>query len=85
MSAPLERARLADERGFVALWLRDVPVHDPSFGDLGQVFDPFPYLGYLAAATTHVALGTAAIALPLRHPCTSRRWPPRSTSSAVVG
>ncbi|MFJ1958759.1 LLM class oxidoreductase [Streptomyces microflavus] len=61
-------AQAADQLGFTALWLRDVPIWDPAFGDAGQVFDPFPYLGYLAAATERIQLGTAAVALPLRHP-----------------
>lgn len=68
MALHADRARLADRWGFAALWLRDVPLYAPGFGDAGQVFDPFPYLGYLACATHRVALGTAAIALPLRHP-----------------
>ncbi|WNI18810.1 LLM class oxidoreductase [Actinacidiphila sp. ITFR-21] len=63
-----ERAALADRLGYTALWLRDVPLWDPGFGDAGQVYDPFPYLGHLAAATSRILLGTAAIALPLRHP-----------------
>ncbi|KPI29825.1 luciferase-type oxidoreductase [Actinobacteria bacterium OK074] len=63
-----ELARLADELGFTALWMRDVPLWDPAFGDAGQVYDPFPYLGYLAATTRDILLGTAAVALPLRHP-----------------
>lgn len=40
----------------------------PSFGDAGQVFDPWAYLGYLAAATEQIALGTTSTVLPLRHP-----------------
>lgn len=68
LAAHHDRAVLADRLGFAALWLRDVPLYDPSFGDAGQVFDPFPYLGYLAAVTSRIVLGTAAIALPLRHP-----------------
>lgn len=40
----------------------------PSFGDAGQVFDPFVYLGYLAGQTEHIALGIASLILPLRHP-----------------
>ena len=63
-----ERARLADELGFAALWLRDVPFNVPSFGDAGQVFDPFVYLGLMAGQTTDIALGVASIVLPLRHP-----------------
>ena len=64
----VERAQLADALGFGALWLRDVPFNVPSFGDAGQVFDPFVYLGALATATRDIALGVASIVLPLRHP-----------------
>lgn len=68
MARHLERAGLADRLGFTALWLRDVPFNVPSFGDAGQVFDPFVYLGALAASTRDIALGVASIVLPLRHP-----------------
>ncbi|MEM1352637.1 MAG: TIGR03571 family LLM class oxidoreductase, partial [Pseudomonadota bacterium] len=64
----LERARLADTLGFAALWLRDVPFNVPSFGDAGQTFDPFVYLGVLSGATSHIGLGVASVILPLRHP-----------------
>lgn len=63
-----ERAVLADKLGFKALWLRDVPLWIPEFGDAGQVFDPFAYLGFLAGVTDNILLGTAAVVLPLRHP-----------------
>jgi len=62
------RAQLADRLGFAALWLRDVPFNDPSFGDAGQIFDPFVYLGVLSAVTQTIALGVASLILPLRHP-----------------
>ena len=61
-------ARQADELGFAALWFRDVPLRDPSFGDVGQIFDPWVYLGFIAAQTQRVALATGSIVLPLRHP-----------------
>ncbi|MEM7695460.1 MAG: LLM class oxidoreductase [Pseudomonadota bacterium] len=64
----IERAQLADDLGFAALWLRDVPLNVPSFGDAGQTFDPFVYLGLLAGATRTVGLGVASVILPLRHP-----------------
>ncbi|MEM7231718.1 MAG: LLM class oxidoreductase [Planctomycetota bacterium] len=64
----LELVQLAEEVGFSAVWLRDVPFNVPSFGDAGQTFDPFVYLGYLAARTKQIALGVASIILPLRHP-----------------
>jgi luciferase-type oxidoreductase len=61
-------ARRAEELGFAALWFRDVPLRDPSFGDIGQVFDPWVYLGWIAAQTRTIALATGSIVLPLRHP-----------------
>lgn len=61
-------AQRAEELGFAALWFRDVPLRDPNFNDVGQVFDSFVYLGYIAAQTQKIALATAAIVLPLRHP-----------------
>lgn len=64
----IERAQLADDLGFRALWLRDVPFNVPSFGDAGQTFDPFVYLGTLGAVTKDIALGVASVILPLRHP-----------------
>ncbi|MFK7806023.1 MAG: LLM class oxidoreductase [Anaerolineae bacterium] len=68
MERHVERVRLAEELGFSAVWLRDVPFNVPSFGDAGQIFDPFVYLGLLAGQTKEIALGTASIILPLRHP-----------------
>lgn len=64
----LERIQLAETLGFASVWLRDVPFRVPSFGDAGQVFDPFVYLGALAASTESIGLGVASIILPLRHP-----------------
>ena len=68
MTRHLERAQLVEELGFAALWLRDVPFNVPAFGDAGQLFDPFVYLGLLAGQTSRIALGVASIVLPLRHP-----------------
>lgn len=68
MNHHIERVQLAEELGFSAVWLRDVPFNVPSFGDAGQVFDPFVYLGVLAAQTSRIALGVSSIVLPLRHP-----------------
>ena len=64
----VERVQLAEELGFSAVWLRDVPFNVPSFGDAGQTYDPFVYLGLLAGQTERIALGVASIILPLRHP-----------------
>lgn len=68
MDQHLERAQLVEQLGFACVWIRDVPFFDPMFGDAGQVFDPFVYLGQLAAATSTISLGVGSIALPLHHP-----------------
>lgn len=57
-----------DQQGFAAVWVRDVPLLDPSFGDAGQVFDPFTYLSFLAARTQKIAMATGSIIATLRHP-----------------
>ncbi|MGW2343276.1 TIGR03571 family LLM class oxidoreductase [Streptomyces sp. NPDC001661] len=69
LSRHAELARLADDLGFAALWVRDVPLYDPEhFGDAGSVFETFTHLGHLAAVTERAVLGTAAVVLPLRRP-----------------
>jgi len=52
----VERIQLTEDCGFAAVWLRDVPFKVPSFGDAGQLYDPFVCLGLLAGATSRVAL-----------------------------
>ncbi len=60
--------REIDRLDFAAIWVRDVPLADPSFGDVGQVFDPFNYLAFLAAQTQRVSLATGSALFSLRHP-----------------
>lgn len=63
-------ARLADDLGFAALWARDVPLMVPQGADAtaSALDDPFLWLGMLAAATERIAVGSAALVLPLRQP-----------------
>lgn len=61
-------AKLADDLGFAALWLRDVPLRNPNFGDVAQIYDPMVYATWLASVTRHIAIGTAGVILPLRDP-----------------
>ncbi|MEM6690226.1 MAG: LLM class oxidoreductase [Planctomycetota bacterium] len=68
MHRHVERIQLAEQLDFSAVWIRDVPFNVPSFGDAGQTYDPFVYLGLLAAKTQTIALGVASVILPLRHP-----------------
>lgn len=68
MQRQVELAQSAERLGFAALWFRDVPLRDPDFGDVGQIYDPWVYLGFILAQTRDIALATGSIVLPLRHP-----------------
>lgn len=70
MSRQLELARRADELGYAALWTRDVPLRDPSFGDVGQIYDPWVWLGLITGHTHDITLATGSIVFPLNHPIT---------------
>jgi luciferase-type oxidoreductase len=67
MTHQVELAQQAEAANIAALWVRDVPLRDPAFGDVGQIYDPWVYLGYMVAHTRAIALATGAIVLPLRH------------------
>lgn len=61
-------AKRSEELGFKALWFRDVPFNDPSFGDAGQLYDPWIYMTHIMNHTNEIALATGSVILPLRHP-----------------
>ncbi len=61
-------ATRAEELGFKSLWFRDVPFNDPTFGDAGQLYDPWVYMAHIMNHTKNIALATGSIILPLRHP-----------------
>ena len=64
----LNRVKQVEDLGFKSIWIRDIPLNVPNFGDAGQTFDPFTYLGFLSGQTSEIALGISSIALPLHHP-----------------
>ena len=47
MERQVELAQRAEELEFSGLWFRDVPLYDPNFGDVGQIYDPWTYLDIL--------------------------------------
>ncbi|GAB5096192.1 LLM class oxidoreductase [Caballeronia sp. HLA56] len=67
-SEQLELARLADQLGFRALWVRDVPLNSIDYPDPVGHLDPWVLLGALASNTQRIALASGAIVLTLRHP-----------------
>lgn len=61
-------AKKAEALGFASLFVRDAPIYDPNFGDVGFLYDPLMFLTYVAAHTKKIALGTASVVTTLRHP-----------------
>jgi luciferase-type oxidoreductase len=59
---------LADRAGIGALWLRDVPLRVHAGSDVGQVFDPWTYAGWLAAKTSNITIAMGSAIFTLRHP-----------------
>lgn len=68
MAGQGEVVRRADESELAALWVRDVPLNVPGFGDVGQVYDPWTYLAWLAARTSRLSLAAGSAVFSLRHP-----------------
>lgn len=68
LNEQIERVQRVERAGFTAIWARDIPLHDPSFGDAGQTYDPLVYLSFLAAHTKTIGLGIGSLILPIRHP-----------------
>ncbi|MGV2882781.1 LLM class oxidoreductase [Paenibacillus taichungensis] len=64
----MQLAKKAEEARFASLFVRDVPLNVPRFGDVGQIYDPWVFLGYLAAHTKKISLGTGSMITTLRHP-----------------
>lgn len=61
-------AQRAEALGFKALWFRDVPFNDPTFGDAGQLYDPWVYMTHIMNHTKNIALASGSVILSLRHP-----------------
>ncbi|MDN7245593.1 LLM class oxidoreductase [Planococcus shenhongbingii] len=61
-------AKKAENLGFASLFVRDAPLYDANFGDVGAFYDPWIFLAYVSAHTDRIALGTASIVTTLRHP-----------------
>lgn len=68
LAKQIKRAKIADESLFASLFVRDIPLNDPSFGDVGQMYDPWIFLSYIAAHTKNIALGTASAITSFQHP-----------------
>ncbi|MFJ5770092.1 LLM class oxidoreductase [Psychrobacillus sp. NPDC093180] len=64
----IKLAKLAEDADFASLMVRDIPLNDPSFGDVGQMYDPWIYLSHIAAHTKKIALGTASVITSFQHP-----------------
>lgn len=64
----IKLATIAEKANFTSLMVRDIPLNDPSFGDVGQMYDPWIFLSHIAAHTKKIALGTASVITSFQHP-----------------
>lgn len=68
MEHQVERAQAAEKAGFGGLYVRDILLRDPDFGDVGQIYDPWTYLAFIAGQTSEIAIGSGSIVAPFYHP-----------------
>ena len=68
MTTQMLLAKKAEDMQFASLFVRDIPLYDPHFGDVGQIYDPWVFLGFLSAHTKRISLTTGSILTTLRHP-----------------
>ena len=73
-SGPLASARFlkevaieAEQLGFTGLWVVDAPARPPG-SRVAHFYEPLIVLGWLAAVTSRIALGTGVLVLPYRNP-----------------
>ena len=73
-SGPLASARFlkeiateSEDLGFTGLWVVDAPARPPGRQE-ANFYEPLTVLGWLAAVTSRVALGTGVLVLPYRNP-----------------
>ncbi|MFC8360506.1 TIGR03619 family F420-dependent LLM class oxidoreductase [Streptomyces griseorubiginosus] len=65
----VDLARRAEDLGYDTAWLPDHVLPPDEYGPVhGGVFEPLVTLGWLAAATSRIRLGTSVLVLPLRSP-----------------
>ncbi|MEQ9618092.1 MAG: LLM class F420-dependent oxidoreductase [Deltaproteobacteria bacterium] len=65
----LKTAVLAEDLGYDSLWVSDHIVIPDSHEGFGHVFlDPITTLGFVAAKTKNISLGTSVLILPYRNP-----------------
>jgi hypothetical protein len=57
----IETAKLAEAKGFSALFFRDVFLNVPSFGDVGHIYDSWVLMGGVMAQTSNIAMATGSI------------------------
>jgi probable F420-dependent oxidoreductase len=64
-----ETTRAAEELGFHSVWATEHVIVGPEAAETyGRVYDPLVTLGWLAALTDRVELGTSIVILPLHNP-----------------
>src|SRR5699024_12624935 len=67
LKTQMQLAKQAEEAQFASLFVRDIPLNDPMFGDVGQIYDPWVFLSYVAAHKERIAIGTGSVVTRFSH------------------
>ena len=48
MEHQVELIQRAEELGYESVWVRDIPLNNPDFKEVVQIYDPWVYLSHIA-------------------------------------
>ena len=51
MENQVQLIQRAEALGYDTVWVRDIPLNNPDFKEVGQMFDPWIYLAHIASLT----------------------------------
>src|SRR5699024_11647867 len=58
LETQMQLAKQAEAAQFASLFVRDIPLNDPMIGYVGQIYDPWVFMSYVAAHTERIEHGT---------------------------
>src|SRR5690625_7869338 len=61
LETQMQLAKQAEAAQFASVVVRDIQLNDTMFGAVGQLYDPWVFLSYVAAPSERIALGTGSV------------------------
>ena len=63
MENQVQLIQRAEALGYDTVWVHDIPLNNPDFKEVGQIYDPWVYLSHIASLTKKIKFGIASVIL----------------------